>query len=177
MVKQIGRIIFFIIIFSLATIVQLSLWPALPPFFHQFNLALIIVVFALFFAGLRPALAAALVCGFWLDIFSFQFFGLNILSLGLAAVIADFISLRWLTNRSLYSFLFLMLIASASQSLLLGFSSYFFAAESGAFFLFLGSFWTALLSQLAWTGTVALLTFNLVGAATRRLQPFFLENK
>lgn len=177
MFKKIIQIIFLIFLIFAAAIIQYSFISALPTFFAAFNLILIILVFSLFFYDFRSALGVALVGGFWLDLFSFHFFGFYLLSLFLTAWLADHILRGWLTNRSLYSFGLLMFLATLVYNFLAGFFVYFFATGAGQFFLGRRGFWLNLLYQIAWSELAVLLMFSLAGAATRRLKPFFLEKK
>lgn len=177
MIKKIGQIFFLVFLIFGAAIVQYSFIFALPTFFASFNLMLIILVFTLFFYDFRSALGVALIGGFWLDLFSFNFFGFYLLTLFLSALLADVILRSWLTNRSLYSFGFLILLTTLTYNFLAGFLAYFFTAGVSPFFLGRQSFWQSLAYQIAWSELAALLMFSLAGAATRRLKPFFLEKK
>jgi len=177
MFKKIWQIIIFFIFFSLAAVAQLSLINAWPGFFNQINLVLIVVVFTLFFFGLPAAFAASLISGFWLGLFSFNFFGLYLIALFLTAVLAQRILSGWLTNRSLYSFLFLILLATIGYNFITGVLLYFSAYESETFFLIRGNFWLSVAYQSIWSLIAALLAFSLTNAATRHLKPFFLEKK
>jgi hypothetical protein len=174
MFKKIGRVISLVVFLSLIAISQFSFIAVLPPFWQQLNLVLITLIFILFFFDFPTALTAALVGGFWLDIFAFDFFGFQLLALSLTLILAQWIATAWLTNRSFYSFLLLMLASAVVYNLITGFLRYFFTAEAGVFFLASGAFWRALLYQAGGNFLSALLLFNVVGAVTRRLQPFFL---
>lgn len=175
--QKAGQLIFFIILVSAAAIIQSALIYAWPPFFNQLNLVLISLVFALFFYGFRSALVVSVIAGFWLDLFSFNFFGFNLLVLGLSAVLVHLALDSWLTNRSLYSFGLLILLATIIYNLTSGTLAYFSVAGSAAFFLGRPLFWQQLLYQSIWSELAAILMFSLVAAATRRLKPFFLEKK
>jgi hypothetical protein len=177
MLKPIGQFIFSFLLFAAVALVQLSFVFALPPFFNQINLILIVVIFTLFFFDFRTAVLAALIAGFWLDIFSFSFFGLYLIALFFAAGMAYWILTGWLTNRSLYSFLLLMLITTIGYNLAVGFLLYFSVYDQGGFFLNSSRFWLELAYQIFWSVLTALLIFSLAGLATRRLKPFFLEKK
>lgn len=176
MLKKIWQLIFYSFLVSAAAIIQFTLIFALPSFFSAMNLVLIVLVFTLFFYDFRSALGATLIAGFWLDLFSFNFFGFYILILFLTILLANWALSSWLTNRSLYSFLALILIATISYNLISGIFSYFGIFNSSLLFLFSG-FWLTLAYQCAWSLLAALLMFNLAGAATKRLKPFFLEKK
>ncbi len=177
MLKRIGQPTFFILLASAAAIWQWSFIYALPPFASQFSLVLIVLVFTLFFFDFRWAVVVALTSGLWLDLVGFDFFGLYIISLFLTAVLTDRLLKGWLTNRSLYSFVLLILIASLAYDVLAAGLFYFSSADPGSFFLWRGAFWAGLAYRAAWSVTAALVMFSLAGAATRRLKPFFLANK
>jgi cell shape-determining protein MreD len=173
--KKIGQLIFFIVLISAAAVVQSSFLNVLPSFLGAINLMLILVIFTLFFYDFRSAIVTILVGGFWLDIFSFHFFGFYLLALFFTLLLAAWILNGWLTNRSLYSFGLLIVLATIIYNLIIAVLAYFLVADSGGFFLRSGHFWLYLAYQCLWSGLAALLLFNLAGAATRRLQPFFLE--
>ncbi len=171
------RVIIFIFFASLAAIGQFSLISAWPSWFGQINLVLIFLIFTLFFFGFRVALWAAFVLGFWLDLISFQFFGFFIIVLLTTAGLAQLMLKNWLTNRSLYSFFVLILAATILYNFLVACLFYFTAADYTRFFLVQKDFWLALFEQGAWSLLAALLSYHLVAALNRKLQPFFLEPK
>lgn len=175
--KKIVPIIVFILFGLAAALIQFSFIFTLPSFFSSLNLVVIILIFTLFFWDFRSAIWAAAIIGFWLDLFSFNFFGLYLWTLFLTAVLSHWILNAWLTNRSLYSFLLLILIATAAYNLLVGGFFYFSAYDARTFFLGSANFWLDVGYQAAWSILAALLMFNLAGLATKRLQPFFLEKK
>ena len=177
MFKKIGQFIFSFLLFTMVALVQNSFIFALPPFFNQVNLVLIVAVFTLFFFDFRAAVFASVFLGFWLDIFSFNFFGLQMIVLFLAVLLAHWILTGWLTNRSLYSFLLLMLITTIGYNLANGFLQYLSVYNQSNFFFNSSHFWLELAYQSFWSMLAALLMFSLAGLATRRLKPFFLEKK
>ncbi|MFA5184308.1 MAG: rod shape-determining protein MreD [Patescibacteria group bacterium] len=177
MFRKITQIIILACIVAVAAIIQFSFIFALPPFWAANNLLLIILIFALFFYDLRSALGVAFIGGLVLDLFSFHFFGFYILALFLTAWPMEAVLRGWLTNRSLYSFGLLILLATVLYNLLVACLAYFFSAGPSEFFLTEAAFWRSLGYQCLWSGLAALLLFSLAGAATRRLKPFFLEKK
>lgn len=177
MLKKIGRIFFLFLLFSGVAIVQFSFIFSLPSVFSQINLVVIVLVFTLFFWGWRTGLYATVVLGFWLDLYSFNFFGFYLLLLWLTVIFVNWILKTWLTNRSLYSFLLLILMATLAFGLASGFLFYFSRVPGGGFFLWSGVFWSKLFYQAIWSELAGLLVFSLVGALARRFQPFFLESK
>jgi len=172
--QKAGQIVFFILVVSAAALLQFSFLPALPELPAAGNLVLVLVVFLLFFFGLRRAVAAALLAGIWLDILSFGFFGFNLLVLVLTVGSADWILRSWLTNRSLYAWVLLMVAATAAYSLSAGLLTYILVSDGRTFFLATGAFWSGLLYQSLDNAAAALILFALAAAATRRLSPFFL---
>ncbi len=175
MIKKIWQIAFLILLLSGVAIVQFSFIFSLPSVFSQINLAMIALMFTLFFFGFKSSLYAALILGFWLDLFSFYFFGLYLLLFFLSVIFANWILETRLTNRSLYSFLLLLLLATAAYDIAAAFLFYLSGASIGAFFLWNGIFWSNLFYQMLWSGSAGLLMFSLAGALTRRFKPFFLE--
>ena len=177
MFKKIWRVTLLVLFLSLIAIVQFSFIAVLPSFWRQLNLVLIVMIFILFFFDLETALVAAFISGFWLDILAFNFFGFYLFALLLTLILAQWLATTRLTNRSFYSFLLLMLASAVAYNLITGLLRYFFTSAGGVFFLASGAFWLALLYQAGGNFISALLLFNIVGALTRRLQPFFLEKK
>jgi cell shape-determining protein MreD len=162
---------------SLIAIGQFTAIANWPPFFNQLNVVVITLIFILFFLGFRPALWSTLVVGFWLDIFSFNFFGLYLITFFLVIWAAETISVRWLTNRSLYSFLLLIIISTAAHNLIWRSLSYLSPDAPAGMFLFQKNFWLALAYQEIWSMMLAILLFNVSSLLVKRWQPFFLEKK
>jgi hypothetical protein len=177
MVKTIIRLSAFIFFASLVAIFQASLISAWPSFFGQINLVLIVLIFTLFFFGSEIALWLVLIFGLWLGLIYFQFFAFFLIILLVTALLAQVLLKNWLTNRSLYSFLALILTATVVYNFLTAILFYLFLAPAGYFFLVNADFWLALLYQGGWSLAFALLLYHLSTALTKRLQPFFLETK
>lgn len=177
MFKKIWQPFFFITIATAVVIWQWSFIQALPVFFGHFNLVLIVLVFTIFFFDFRSAVFVALTSGLWLDILGFNFFGLYLMTILVTVMVAEWLLGSWLTNRSLYSFVVLFLLATLIYNFLASSLLNFSDLDSGGVFLFRRSFWLSLGYQAAWNVMAALVLFNLVSAATRRLKPFFLSDK
>jgi len=177
MLKRIWPFIFIFLFFSCAVWLQVSLIFAWPSFFNQINLVLIVLIFTLFFFDFYSALQAIIVSGFWLDLYSFNFFGFYLIIFFLTILLADWILRSWLTNRSLYSFLLLIILSTLSYNLIINTFWYFYSGNLVGFFLWQVDFWRAVLWQIAWGALAALLMFNLVGFVARRFQPFFLKKQ
>jgi hypothetical protein len=177
MVKKIVRILFFSIIVSLAAIFQVSAIFVWSGFFGELNLVLLLLVMVFFFFDFKTALLACFLSGFWLDLFSFSFFGFYIINLLLTLLLVEWISVSWLTNRSFYSFLLINILALISYNFSSGLLFYFFNFEAGGFFLFQASFWISLAYQALWSLIIVFLTFNLSALVTKKLRPVFLGSK
>lgn len=166
-----------LLISAVSVLLQFSLISAWPFAFNQINLILIILVFSLFFFGHMSALLLALFFGFWFDLLSFNVFGIYLLSLFITVFVSHRVLKNWLTNRSLYSFLVITIIANAIYVFSLYLLIYLSRISRGAFFLGEKSFWSSFTWQIIWSVVAALLLFNLIAAVTKKLKPFFLENK
>lgn len=177
MMKTGLRISAFIFFASLIAVIQASLISAWPSFFGQLNLVLIVLIFILFFFGSEAALWLVAIFGFWLGLIYFQFFAFFLIIFLITVLVSQVLLKNWLTNRSLYSFFALILIATVVFNFLAALFFYFFVATPGYFWLGSGDFWLALLYQSAWSLIAALLLYHLATALTKRLQPFFLESK
>ena len=175
MFKKIWQSVLFILGLSLIAAFQLTAIANWPSFFSQINAVLIVLIFCLFFLGFRAALWGALIGGFWLDLFSFNFFGLYLIAFFLVILAARRISLGLLTNRSLYSFWFLILVSTIAYNFIVKFFGCLSTDASPFLFLAQKSFWLTLAYQSAWSSIFAVLLFNLSALLTKRFQPFFLE--
>lgn len=169
------RIILFFILISLAALAQISVVYVWPGFFGELNLALFALVILFFFRGVKTSFIAALIGGFWLDLFSFNIFGANIISFLTALILLDKLSLSWLTNKSFYSFLSMNLMAIIVVNFLTGFVFYFSNLEHSAFFIFRSSFWMSMFYQMIWSFILSFLIFHLSSLVSRKLEPVFLE--
>jgi len=177
MIKRIWQI--FILFFSLSflALLQFSFISALPDPYRQLNLILIILTFILFFLDFYTALLSALIAGFWLDVLSFHFFGFYLLIFLGTLFLAQWVLKNWLTNRSFYTLVALMVgltvfynfFAAAILSLL--------SSNLDTFFLLQSHFWITLAYQSLWSFLAALILFNLATLVSKRIKPFFLEKK
>ena len=110
--------IFALLIFIIIFLLQAGFISALPfPFFY-FNLLLVTLILLLAAFSFSAALTAALVFGVLSDIHSLYFFGANLISLLGALFIARMVLIKFFTNRSLYSYIFLTAIATVCFELI-----------------------------------------------------------
>ena len=177
MFKKSWQLTIFIILISLSAIVQFSLISAWSGLLGQINLGLLTLIFALFFFSFRITIFLVLLFGFWFDLMTFKFFGFYTISLFATAFLGYWILKNWLTNRSLYSFLALIFIATTFYNFFSALLLYFTAAEKSWFFIGQVDFWLALVYQLSWNLLAAILLFHLATSLIKKLNPFFLEKK
>ena len=177
MLKNIWQIITLVFIMSFLVLFQSSFISALPNPFRQFNLVLVVLMFTLFFIDFRTALISALAAGFWLDVFSFNFFGLYLLIFFIVLLLAEWILKNWLTNRSFYALVALMIVATFVYNLLAAIILYLVSSNYTTFFLLQSNFWLSLVYQIIWGVLSALILFNLAALLSKRIKPFFLEKK
>ncbi len=174
MFRYIARIAIFFLLISLAAIIQISVIYVWPGFLGELNLVLIALVFLLFFHGFKSAIIAALYGGFWLDLFSFNIFGANMIALAISIILAERIAMTWLTNKSFYSFLIINFLTVLAANFFIGLFFYFSNFESAGFFLGRQSFWLSIFYQLIWSFIAAFLIFNFSSLISRKFEPVFL---
>jgi len=169
----------YFLIFSLVAIIQVAFVSSLPGVYSAINLPLIALLFSLLFFNRDTTLVLALIMGFWLDILSFNFFGLNIVLFLTIIFLADFSLRNWLTNRSLYSFLILSVSSVFLYNILFHLILAIWQSNSGeaGFFLFQLYFWKQMFWQMLWSAGFTLLFFNLANSLSKHFKPFFLEKK
>jgi cell shape-determining protein MreD len=177
MIKNVWQIIIFFLLISFLSLFQFSFINTLVNPLRQLNLVLFFLIFVLFFIDLKISLVAALIFGIWLDILSFYFFGFYLLLFFITLIIAQGILKKWLTNRSLYTLLVLMMVLSIIYNLLASMLIYLVGVDSGNFFLFNSNFWLNLIYQIIWGFLSALIFFNIANLVSKRIKPFFLEKK
>jgi rod shape-determining protein MreD len=177
MAKRLGQLFILIFLALLLALAQFSLLSALPDPFRQFNLVLIYLVFILFFLDLRVALISALVIGFCFDILSFHFFGFYLSIFFISLFFAQWVLKDWLTNRSFYTLLALMVGLTVFYNVLAAMILSLLSSSYNTFFLFESHFWKTLAYQSLWSFLAALVLFNLAALVSRRIKPFFLEKK
>lgn len=172
--QKIGIYIIIFVLASLVSLMQFSLFSSWPSFWGSLDLVAIIAIFCLFFLKFPLALAFASVSALWLDLLGFNFFGFHFLCFSLTLIVAEKMLSAWLTNRSLYSFILLMI---ASIFLNNFFSSWLavFEGTSTALFLFESVFWLKFFYQAAWSLVFSITMFSVANFLSKRFQPFFLE--
>jgi len=147
----------------------------LLPIVSYLNLLLVISLFVLVMNDLDWAIVWFLLIAFCLDVFSFNAFGIHLMTLGLVLIISYVLLINFFTNRSLYSFLFLVGIATIIYDASLLFVDYLYI--SSTLFVLPNDFWLdelwRLLANLIATGII----FYILNLFSKRFQPVFLRKK
>ena len=177
MVKKVSQIIVLLVCSLFLASFQLSFLDSLSGSFSQINLVFLFLIFTLFLTNLKTTLYFLLAVGFFLDLFSFHFFGFYLLSLGASLILADFILNTLLTDKSLYSF-WAITISSTIAYNLIGVLLTFIASGFGRVVGALASgFWQNLFYQLLWNVLGVSLFFYFSVFILKKFKPFLLENK
>ncbi len=169
---------FLALLFSLVALFQVSFVAPFPNIFSALNLPLVVLIFCLLFMPPSAFLPLSILMGFWLDVLSFQFFGLHLISLPITVSLLYLLLINVVTNRSFYSFLLLAILGPLFYNFLL--YTLLLVIPAGltpGFFLVSASFWQYLGTQILWSAGLMLLFFNLVNNLSKKLKPVFLEKK
>lgn len=177
MIKKVLLNIFYVLMLSLIAILQVSLFSAWTGFFASLNLIILVLVFVLFFYNTKAALITAFIFAIWLELYSFNFFGIHFFSILISLYLINRISVSWLTNRSLYSFILLNVFAVFSYQFLNATFLYFSDFSGSSFLIFTPSFWQSTLYQIAWAAIISFFSFNFMIAFNDRYKPDFLGGK
>ena len=175
MLKIFSRIIFFVLVSILLVVIQFSLISALPGWGKYLYPGVVVSVFIIFFFDLLSAFYFIFLFGLLLDILSFQFFGMYTTSLALSALASYLILKKFLTNKSIYSLLAVMLIFIFSYNFLFSFFSFIFTSSS--FQIFQSAFWISLLIQFFWGIICTIIFFPPLVSWFKKFKPFFLEKR
>ncbi|MBN2884959.1 hypothetical protein JXE04_03465 [Patescibacteria group bacterium] len=160
-------------------LLQFSFISALPWPFNNFELSLIVIIFSFLLFNENDVWLISLFLGFFLDVLFFHPFGTTILSLFFSALILYLVLENLLTNRSLYSFLLLTIIAVISSTLFTRIFLIIFdwPGLSASHFLSSSLFWESLAWKLILNLIVVGAVFSLLAILSRRLKPFFLKRR
>lgn len=157
---------------------QVSFISGLPGLLGSFNLVLVILIFILGFGGFNLAIWWSVGVGFILEIFSFLPFGTQLITLSLTIVIANWLLNYFFTNRSLYSFLALVTLATIAYELIINFILLIFTAAERYFFIANINFWASILEQIGLSLLFTLFIYYLIHFLGKNLKPVFLiKNK
>lgn len=167
----------FIIIFIFA--VETSFISGLPLYLSNLNLLLVALIFVLGLGDLEIAVLYSLGFGILMDIFSFSFFGVHIASLILTMLSANFLLVKFFTDRSLYTFLALVGLATVIYELFANSLDFIVSVLSNKerIVIWNGAFLKAELYQIVYNLAVCFLIFCLVHYISNSLKPVFLLKK
>lgn len=174
---MIAKIISNIILICSLGILQISLISGLPGILGSLNLVLVILIFILGFYSFDSAALWAVSVGFLLEIFSFLPFGAYIFGLSLTIAIANFLLNYFFTNRSLYSFLALIGLATVIYGLIVNFFVFIFVEVNSFAMMVSGDFWFSLLEQIGMNLLATLIIYYIIYFLGKNLKPVFLIKK
>lgn len=155
-------------------VLQIAFISGLPGWPSNLNLVLVVLIFILGFTGLNFAVWWSVGISLMLEIFSFLPFGAYLVSLSLTVVIANFLLGYFFTNRSLYSFLALVALATLAYELITNFITLIFIANNKYFFLAEPGFWVSILEQIVLNLLFTFFIYYLIHFLGRNLRPVFL---
>jgi len=111
------RIPLLIVLFVLISIVQINFFSFFS-FGYAFSIPLVVITyFGMIGNNKNETRWYALLIGFTLDCFSPYAFGLHMVSMLIACIVADYLFSTFFTNRSIYVFLLLTVVATAVQGI------------------------------------------------------------
>lgn len=170
------RLIANLFLLFLLFIFQMAFVSGLPSWFSNINAVLVVLTLIMGFGDLKTSLVWAVILGTFLDMYSFSVFGLNIFCLALALLAANFLLENLLTNRSLYSILALVAIASlVFQLASLAIVSLYGLFSPGGIGLELSiHFFLDELSKVIGNMLLAFILFHVLSFISKRFRPMFL---
>jgi cell shape-determining protein MreD len=130
-----SKIIINLILVLLISSLRISSLPNLFGVLQNLNIVLVYLIFVLILDGLPVALWLAVSIGLVLDIFSFNFFGLNIIALALSLIFTNLLLIHFFTNRALLSFTVLIISLTVLYEFFLSFFGNRGGGASGYYFL------------------------------------------
>lgn len=177
MLNKIIQYSFVVLLALILVIVQFSLISAFNHPFNSINILVVMLVLSFLIVSKEKVYLLALSAGWFMDIFSFHPFGSTTLSLLLSALLTYFVLENFLTNRSLYSFLFLAIVAIIADSILRYTLIIVFSWPSQQLSLFFleNSFWSSLLWSLIFALLFIVFSFHFLIVLNKKLKPFFLN--
>ncbi|MDD2680667.1 MAG: hypothetical protein PHE20_01025 [Patescibacteria group bacterium] len=179
MSKQIIKYVLLLTGVAILALLQFSFISALPWPINNFNLSLVAIIFSLLFLDKKDSWVIAISLGFFTDAWLFHPYGTAILSFFLTAVALYLILENLLTNRSLYSFLLLTIIAVLIDTIFTRVFLIIFdwSGAGASHFLVSNLFWGSLMWNLILSLLVVGFIFSVLAILSRRLKPFFLKRR
>ncbi|PIT94233.1 hypothetical protein COU00_00025 [Candidatus Falkowbacteria bacterium CG10_big_fil_rev_8_21_14_0_10_43_11] len=158
-------------------LLQGSFISSLPFPFNCFNLLITVLTLLSAVFSLPAALSAAVLFGALLDVHSLSFFGANLISLLGATLITNAALLKFFTNRSLYSFIFLTVIATVSFEfikLILLAAGNVFTAEPERNFIFGADLILSIGCEILMNVAAVAAAFYAINYFSKKLKAFFI---
>ncbi|KKR21890.1 MAG: hypothetical protein UT48_C0002G0023 [Parcubacteria group bacterium GW2011_GWE2_39_37] len=171
-----SKIFNILLAFGLA-IFQLGFVSGLPGYLSSLNLIIIVLLFILVLGDLKTALFWSLVTGFLVDLFSFTPFGLNLISLTITIIATNFLLVGFFTDRSLYSFLTLTIVASFTCQFI---STSLFSITrlmDGTSISLGSSYYSGLVKELFINLLISAVLFQIVNYISHKFKPVFLNKE
>ncbi len=174
--KAYAQLIGYFLAALLLVLAQLGFVSGLPDGVRGMDLVMIFLLIVLVITDLKTVFILTIMCGYFMDAFSFQPFGIYLISYSLTILAAYFLLVSFFTNRSQYSFLALVGLSTIFYGLFLRLSDAVFSLSLGELSHYAMSIESgfALATRLALNLFVALLSFQAVNFATHRLKPVFI---
>lgn len=171
-----AKLIINVVLAAIAIIIQIGLISALPGLFKEINILLILLVFILSLGGFRLAFWWALGAGIVINIYYFIPFGIVIISIMVAIIVTNFLLTNFFTNRSLYSFLFLTLIALVTYKIILFIITwlYLLIRPSELGFIVGRNYLLNEFMAIAINLGIVVIVFYFINMVTKSLKPVFL---
>ncbi len=144
--------------------------------FFSFNCIVIALVFLLMLARPQSSIYFVVVSGLILDMHAQTEFGVFLLALAGTAVVVQALHLNFFTNRSLYSLLLLVLIATIVFHLIfIGIISLYYIMGWHASLVALG-YWKLLLGNIVGNTLITFLVFGFVNRYSNSFKPTYLQS-
>ena len=163
--------IFFLFVF------QTSFIDVLPSWISELNLYLIVLIFILFLYGRGYAFFWGVALGVLLDLYSFLGFGVFVATFALTVVFIHIMAYNFFTNRSLYSFWGLILLATIFYEFSLRIIYHLVHVFTGEVPLFLSQkyFWITLGQEMIMNAVAILFFFYIFNFVSNRFRPVFIR--
>lgn len=171
------KIFFRLILIIALAVIQIGFVSGLPAAAHELNLVVIFLVFTLEFNADKRFIWWLLPLGFIFDLYFPFFFGFFIILWSLVFLFANFLSVNFFTNRSLYSFSGLAFFSIIFYYFCFNFFFYLtriMTGERAVLFLLAKNFWLKLGEGVALNLAAAIFLFYLVNLISDRLKPVFI---
>ena len=171
-IKILINAIFSIVIF----IFQLSFLNSLPLYFHYISAVLITIVFVLSIGGIRDAFWWVIFFGVLADLYSFSVFGVYIISYLTVLFVLNLLLNNFFTNRSLYSFFILTIIAILIFEILSYLLIYLFSFIFNSEFLFDINLYLfiQIIIKIFVNLVAVMLIYYILNFISKKLKPVFL---